>query len=145
TLDPRPDYFNSILWKRFMGTRVLDVARDGTAATDVRAYAHCAAAGAVAAAGQPTGAVALVLINLASKPRRVAIDGVPGQGATTPLLPAPGLDSPKVFANGRLLEPDAEGTPPAIVPVPVSTGAFVLPATSYAFVFLPAAHAAACR
>jgi heparanase 1 len=42
TLRPRPDYFNSLAWKRWMGPRVLDVARSGDNPW-LRLYAHCSA------------------------------------------------------------------------------------------------------
>ena len=54
TLDPRPDYWAALLWKRLMGDRVLN---PGVPPTDeTHAYAMCES--------EAKGAVALVVLNL---------------------------------------------------------------------------------
>jgi heparanase 1 len=61
-LDPAPDYWNSLLWKKLMGKIVLKTSvPDGP--KSARVYAHCAARGA-------PGSVALLLINLSKKNSR---------------------------------------------------------------------------
>jgi len=56
TLRPRPDYWATLLWRRLMGPRVLDVAsRD--ADQPLRVYAHCTA-------DASNGAVTILLMNL---------------------------------------------------------------------------------
>ncbi|HVZ35873.1 MAG TPA: hypothetical protein VG963_25775, partial [Polyangiaceae bacterium] len=53
SLEPRPDYYNSLAWKRWMGSRVLELERaPGNPA--LRLYAHCSAR-------QPDHAVLLAL------------------------------------------------------------------------------------
>ena len=43
TLDPRPDYWNSVLWKRLMGTRVYAVQTNDNASGKLRVYAQATA------------------------------------------------------------------------------------------------------
>jgi heparanase 1 len=132
TLDPRPDYFTSVLWKRLVGTRVLDV--PALAVPTVRAYAHCA----TALAGAPAGAVTVVLVNLADAPTRVAVD-LPGDQAVW-TLDAAALDSATARLNGMDLAVADDGTLPAMPSAPTH-GPLTLPPWSVTFAL--AAHAAA--
>ncbi len=70
TLEPLPDYWASLLWKKLMGRRVLAV--QATGSDRVRAYAHWT---------PNTDAVTLLVINLNHR-RSVQFDapGVPGDG-----------------------------------------------------------------
>jgi len=114
TLEPRPDYWASLLWKRAMGTRVL---RTRSGSRMVRAYAHCAASG-------PPGAVALALVNLdRDAPAAVSVPW-PLAGATGSVVTAPSLDSRTVSIQET---------------VPLR-----LPPRSYALAVFPAAGAPAC-
>ena len=45
TLEPRPDYWNSLLWKRLMGERVYAVEKTGENSEKLRMYAHGSASG----------------------------------------------------------------------------------------------------
>lgn len=56
TLEPRPDYWHSLLWKRLMGRQVYGARAAGPGAGRLRVYAH-------GAAGQP-GAVVVLALNL---------------------------------------------------------------------------------
>src|SRR5262249_34914262 len=57
TLEPRPDWFASVLFKRLMGREVLGVVRTEPGDPFVRVYAHCAK-------GAAPGSIALLAINL---------------------------------------------------------------------------------
>jgi hypothetical protein len=134
SLDPRPDYFASLLWHRLMGTRALAV-KSGS--PTVRAYAHCLAGG-------PPGAVAVVLVNLdEAAPASLSLDGVGGE-ADLYLVTADGLSAPTARLNGQPLVAGADGSLPALDPVALH-GALALPPVSYAFVTFRAAGASACR
>src|SRR5262249_16610775 len=133
SLEPRPDYYTSVLWKRLMGTRVLDVMRPTN--PNVRAYAHCAA-------GDTPGAVAVGLINLTPAPVRVGLDLDGEKDVWT--LDATSLDSPDVRLNGAPLAVNDDGTLPAMAPM-AAQGALTLPMYSVSFVVAAHANAAACR
>lgn len=45
TLEPRPDYWNSLLWRRLMGAQVYDATVDGGGSDRIRVYAHAAPEG----------------------------------------------------------------------------------------------------
>lgn len=117
TLEPRPDYWASVLWKRLMGTRVLDASVSG--GSSVRAYAHCAR-------GRAGEAVALVLNLDASE--TVQLD----QGTEAWVVTAEALASQALKLNGEPIALEA------LEPAP---GAPRLPPRSWAFVRLAAVSA----
>lgn len=136
TLDPRPDYWASVLWRRLMGSRVLDVGR--TDASDlVRVYAHCSY-------GRP-GAVTVLAINLdADHSVRIEVDGLPTANKELYLLTSEGLDSHDIMLNGTILR-DEDGELPALGPELVGDGPAVVPSLGIAFIVYPDADAPACR
>jgi heparanase 1 len=141
TLEPNPDWWASVLWKRLMGSDVL-AAASGDAT--LRARAHCAAAGG----GLPPGAVTVALVNL-SRERDVAIvlDGLGPQEARAYVVTAPDPVGREVRLGGVTLAVDADGAPPALDPVARRFDGdpwWTLPALSYAFLVLPDARAPAC-
>jgi heparanase 1 len=141
TLEPRPDYFATLLWRRLMGTRVL-AATVAKTAPAVRAYAHCAAA---AAPGAKPGAVTVLAINLdASLPRTLALDGVGGGQRQAFVVSADSLQARVAKLNGQPLVAADDGSIPSLAPVAGSGGSLVLPPVSYAFVVFTDAGAAAC-
>ena len=92
TLEPRPDYFASVLWKRLMGTRVLAVQVGGK--KTIRVYAHCAVG----------GGVTVLVINVDSGTAEVTLPvGWSTSGVEAFALTAPTLDSPRVSLNGNEL------------------------------------------
>lgn len=122
TLEPLPDYWASVLWKRLMGPEVLDVTVVG--ADRARAYAH----------RTPNGeGTSLLVINLDPQ-RSLEVEGLPA-GGTLRAISTPDLFGTVVHLNGeplRLVEgavPDLPGvaTPPQWTVNPVS----------YAFVTWP--------
>jgi len=119
TFEPRPDFWASVLWKRFMGTRVLRAGVRGSAR--VRAYAHCAA-------GAPPGAVALALVNLDSSNAANISVPWPMENMTASLVTADSLGSQ--FITDTVLVGQA--------------GPLRLPPLSYALAVFPDANAPAC-
>jgi heparanase 1 len=140
TLVPNPDYWISVLWKRLMGTTVLDAALPEGEAT-IRAYAHCAAASS-------GGGVVFAAINLnASKEKTAVLEGIPGGGIELYVVSADSLDSAVVKLNGAELKINSDGTLPALAPVKVEAAVpFVtLPPRTLAFVRVPHAKIPACE
>jgi len=135
TLDPQPDYWASVLWRRLMGQRVLDVRRDAVDEL-VRTYAHCTE-------GNP-GSVTVLAINLdAEDGVRLEVEGLSGDKDSY-LLTAEALDSAGLQLNGEVLR-DADGTLPDLSPEALGTQPADLPPRSIAFVVYPDADAAACQ
>ena len=135
TLTPHPDYWASVLWRRLMGQRVLDVTR--TEVDDsVRLYAHCSY--------QRAGAVTVLAINLdPDNGVRLEIDGLSGPKELY-LLTASSIESAEVMLNGTVLH-DNEGVLPELSPEPIGNRPVDLPPRSIAFVVFPGANAAACQ
>lgn len=137
-LVPRPDYWAALLWRRLMGTRVLAFESPPERPT-IRAYAHCTRGGA-------RGAVTLLVLNL-SRDQRVRLR-LPRVSARRPaqvyLVTAADGDGTEVNLNGAHLVVDADGNPPAFVPIRHRRGTLTLPPVSYAFVVVKGARAKAC-
>jgi heparanase 1 len=141
SLDPRPDYFASLLWRRLMGARVL--AATVKQPPSLRVYAHCAAANALHARA---GAVVVLAINLdAAQPAVIALDGL-GEGAhDVYAVTADGLQAPTATVNGAPLTVAADGTPPDFAPQSISGNTLLLGPASYAFALFADADADACH
>jgi heparanase 1 len=141
TLEPRPDYWTSVLWRRLVGRRVLDAQVDSNPL--VRVYAHCARGG-------PPGAVVLVVVNL-DRTRAVSLrlDAMTSKdSAAVYELSAPALASSEIRLNGMPLAADQDGALPALAPLVVQRKSSMLrarfgPAT-YGFVVVPGAAPNAC-
>jgi heparanase 1 len=135
TLEPRPDYWTALLWRRLMGTKVLDAtsAESGR----MRAWSHCMR-------GVP-GGVAVAWIHLDRERSGVLeVQGVAGDGALYALT-APELTSPTVDLNGETLALGEQDALPALEGAPMEGNRATVPPTSYGFVVFPQADAAACR
>ena len=131
TLEPRPDYWATLLWKRTMDDVVLDpgAGKDST----VKIYAHCAKSG--------NGAVALLALNTDAGHEQVLTIPVPAQRLT---LTASELTSTRVLLNGVELKADADGSVPAFHPAEEKAGPVRLPPGSVTFLTIPAAHNKNC-
>jgi len=146
TLDPTPDFWASVLHKRLLGARVLDVGFtfSGTAAADERlgVYAHCTAAAADASAG----AVSLLLLNLdLEHPLRVQLGDALRGARTVYQVTATGLEATEVSLNGTALAAAADGSLPQLTGEPRHGEAIDLPPASYAFVVIDAPAFGLCR
>lgn len=137
-LEPRPDYFASVLWKRLMGSTVLglDLGRERT----LRAYAHCAAG--------VEGGVTVVLVN--PDPERGAfaqLEGLSAARARAYRLQA--VDGGRASTlGGRPLAVEDDGALPPMTGVlerlDPSSPELYLPASSYGFFVLEDAEHPAC-
>jgi heparanase 1 len=138
-LEPRPDYFASLLWRRLMGPRALAVTFKRRL---LRAYAHCTATGAPQARA---GAVTMLFINLDAQPVSVALDGTRSDASELYLVSATSLTAPQASLNGVPLTVDGDGKAGPLAAVAGAGDTITLPPRAYAFVLLPSANAAACR
>jgi len=131
TSEPRPDYWAALLWKRTMGTVVLD--SGATGGPSLRVYAECMKG--------HKGGVTLLAMN---------IDPTQEQTLTIPLsadrytLTAPDLASTTVLLNGVTLQPGQDGTLPEIKGQKVKPGALELAPASITFLTMPSARNADC-
>jgi hypothetical protein len=144
---PTPDLFTHILWKRLVGSVVLETSRiDGVATgTDsptwaskgqhVRVYAHCAKA---------APGITLIVVNLLNKAMELKIEGT----NVTPRLEyifTSEVDGELASATSRLngvkltAKNDASHSLPRLVDMgkKMTTGNVLLPAQSYGYVLLP--------
>jgi heparanase len=130
TLMPNADYWAALLWRRLMGTRILDA---GSTQPGLHVYAHCQR-------GVP-GGVTLLAINLEDRQKRITVEGPVDLYALT----APELQSRTVLLNGKALQLDAGDTVPATPSARQASGKVTIAPTSITFVGLPQADNAACR
>ena len=133
TLQPRPSYWAAVLWRRLMGSRVLDAG--ASPAPGVNTYAHCLA-------GKP-GGVAIVAVNTDRAASRDVAIARPAERFT---LTAPGgLQSHDVELNGKALSVGKDGAVPATTGVAAQAGAVSLPAASITWLAFPDAGNARCK
>lgn len=150
TLDPLPDYWNSLLWKRLMGQRVLSVSKanqtESEGASDeteesrkVRLYAHCSKDGG--------GGITMLAINLNHD--RKAIVQIPqfsDQMQQFYAVTTRDVLGQSLTINGKEPKVGNEGIPDRILPVetkPEKAGMELEP-LGYGFLVLPEAGAKAC-
>jgi heparanase 1 len=97
TLDPRPDYWNSLLWKRLMGKQVYSARAEGDGADRVRVYAH-------AAAGGGEGSAAVLILNLDPwRDASVSFPDLAGRACQVYAVTAPDVLGRTVLLNGVAL------------------------------------------
>jgi hypothetical protein len=128
---PRPNYWAALLWKRLMGTGVLE---PGIApSTDFYTYAHCMHGRA--------GGVTLLAINAGAAAATLEV-AMPGERY---MLTADELQARDVRLNGDVLRAAEAGGVPRLAGRPVPKGPLSLPPTSITFVTFPHAGNLACR
>jgi len=132
TLQPRPDYWGALLWRRLMGTKVLDPGP--SASQDLYVFAHCLR-------GKP-GGVALLAIN-ADKANSHELF-LPAKSMRYSLASGD-LQSSTVDLNGVELALTSDGDLPAIDGVSQAKGSVSLAPASITFLAVPSANNAACR
>lgn len=98
TLNPLPDFWASLLWKKLMGTQVLKVS---TSADNpyIRTYAHHTNA----RSDYRQGAVTIVFINLQNKKNSIKLKNVNTVSAVIYQLTAKSLNEKSVLLNGTAL------------------------------------------
>jgi hypothetical protein len=132
TLEPRPNYWSALLWRKLMGTTVLDVG--SSPAPAVHLYAHCLR-------GQP-GGVALLAINT---------DRTASHDLATPIrserytLTARNLLDSSVELNGRELKMGPHDGMPEMRGEPAAEGRVKLAPASITFLAFGNAGNASCR
>jgi heparanase 1 len=132
TLAPRPNYWAAVLWRRMMGTTVLDA---GTPpARGVHLYAHCLR-------NHPGGVAVLALNTDREKP----VDFTIPIKAERYTLTATDLLSATVELNGTELRLGAGDALPRIGGKPEKAGTVTLAPASITFLSFTGANNAACR
>jgi heparanase 1 len=135
SLQPRSDYWASLLWKRSMGSKVLSVTT--TTNHPARYYAHCHP--------NESDSFTLLVINI-DNDESVGIDtsAWSGKSSSRYILTADQLDALEVKINGQVMRTDAEGNF-SLSPVTSTLGDEVVVGTrSIAFIQIHEAGAAAC-
>ena len=129
TFIPNPDYWAALLWRKLVGTQVLDA---GAIRPGLHVYAHCLR-------GTP-GGVTLMALNLEGSPASIAASGP----ADVYALTGPELLGKTVLLNGKALALGADDTLPAIVPAKMDGRRITLAGHSVNFIALPQARNARC-
>jgi len=107
-LTARPDYWNSVLWKQLMGTRVYDAKVGGDPSGKLRAYAQ-------SSAGDDAGSLTILLINLDhQRNAAVLFPGLDVAGSQVYRFTTPDIFGTKVLLNGSELAFNREGSLPEI-------------------------------
>lgn len=132
TYEPRPDYWAALVWRRLMGTTVLDPAT--TQVANLYVYAHCLR-------GKPGGVAVLAINADQSVAQQIAIP----RGARRYTLTAASLTDSKVQLNGTVLELGKDDALPVIEGVAVDAGSVELAPASITFFALPGAGNAVCK
>ena len=127
---PRPNFWAAVLWRRLMGTTVLQPG--ASPSPDLHLYAHCLR-------GVP-GGVALLAINASSLPQTLDIP----KASQRYTLSAQQLDSRSVQLNGRVLELQSDDTLPAMNGAKAPSGKMTLESQSITFLAVPEAGNEAC-
>lgn len=127
---PNADYWAALLWRRLMGTRILDA---GPIQPGLHIYAHCQRG--------VSGGVTLLAINLRGEAGELHLRGPVDLYSLT----ASELQSRTVLLNGTPVALGPNDTVPETVPVRVATGAISLAPTSMSFIALPKAANRSCR
>ena len=129
---PRPNYWGALLWRKLMGSTVLD---SGVAIREgLHAYAHCLR-------GTPGGVALLVINNDRASSQTVALP-VASQRYT---LASPVLQSRQVQLNGKWLALGAGDELPALSGVATAAGNIELAPATITFLAVPGAGHGACR
>jgi len=141
TLEPNPDYWNSLLWRRLMGTVVLSADKDAEDPM-LRTYAHCTRSGAP---GYAPGGVTVLLLNLdGGSAVDVELAAFGEGGFKAFVMTSDSLQGKRVMLNGTWLETTEDGTIPPLAPVD-TTSVVRIPPHAYAFVVAPEAGMTACQ
>ena len=131
TLDPRPNYWAALLWRRLMGPVVLNPGQ--AAENGLYLYSQCMP--------DRRGGVSVLAINASSTARELQS---PLAGARYTLT-AKELNSEEVELNGRVLKAGSDGSLPAIQGTVFGSGTVSLPPASSTFLTFSQAGNQACQ
>lgn len=129
TFQPNASYWGAVLWRRLIGTQVLDA---GANRPGLHLYAHCQRGVA--------GGVTLLALNFENSAKSLRVGG----GAQLYALTNPDLQSKTALLNGKALALTEDDTLPAMDPVRVKGGTVTLAPTSISFITLPRARNRNC-
>ena len=132
TLTPRPNYWGALLWRKLMGSTVLDAGVSREAGLHV--YAHCLrdVAGGVAVLAINTDRRSAHALTLPDVSYRYTLDGLHLQDTTVRL-------------NGETLALNARDELPAVDGVSTAAGLVTFAPATITFLAMPAARNAACQ
>ncbi|MGO8757287.1 MAG: hypothetical protein ACLQG3_04105 [Terracidiphilus sp.] len=131
TFEPRPNYWAALLWRKLMGTTVLDAG--ASPAASLHLYAHCMR--------NHSGGVVLLAINASLTDAQSL--GVP-VNAELYTLTAKELTDPVVQLNGVDLKLAGDDSLPQLKGEAAHAGTLIFAPKSITFVAMPRAHNAAC-
>jgi heparanase 1 len=131
TFEPRPNYWAALLWRKLMGTTVLDPHL--TATTNVYVYAHCLE-------NRP-GGVALLIVNADQQRDYKAILPIASQRYS---LTAKEIQDTTIQLNGKSLGLDSNDALPQLSAEPTSAGRVTFAPTSITFLSFPNAANSNC-
>lgn len=132
TFEPKPNYWGALLWRKLMGTTVLDAGVP--IAQGQHVYAHCLR-------GVP-GGVALLVINNDKEQARTITVPTPSLRYT---LSAPELQGGRVALNRRLLALGLNDTVPIVSGAPTPAGELLFEPASITFLALAHVDNGACH
>jgi heparanase len=132
TLMPRPDYWAAVLWRRLMGTTVLDAGPSSS--PNLHLYAQCLR-------GKPGGVDVLAINVDRTKAAHLRLP----QKSLRYTLTSDDLMSPTVMLNGVMLQASEAGDLPPMNGASQKSGDIELAPISIAFFAIPGAHNNACR
>lgn len=134
TFAPKPSYWGALLWRKLMGTTVLEAGVPIQPGRHV--YAHCLR-------GAP-GGVALLIINN-DRAAAQTLDIPVAAERYTLSAPTDDLQTKNVLLNGEALELGANDALPDLKSVPTPAGSVRFAPATITFLALPEAENAACR
>jgi hypothetical protein len=132
TFAPRPNYWGALLWRRLMGTTVLD--SGVPIQMGLHVYAHCLR--------QVSGGVALLVINNDRNAVRTLVLPKSSERYT---LDAVSLQDGVVRLNGTTLSLDAAGELPRLFGITTAAGPIISAPATITFLAIPGAGSSACR
>jgi heparanase len=127
---PRPNFWAAVLWRRLMGTTVLQPGPSPS--PDLYLYAHCLRG--------MSGGVALLAINASSRPQTIDIS----KASRRYVLSAQQLESQNVRLNGHVLKLQPDDTLPAMDGSNEPSGRVTLDPQTITFLAVPGAENEAC-
>ncbi|XP_061849820.1 heparanase [Colius striatus] len=144
--EPLPDYWLSLLYKKLVGTKVLQVGLVGADERKLRVYLHCTNA---LHPKYREGDVTLFVLNLYNVTQRLQLPNYLSSKHVDQYLLLPhGKDrilSRSIELNSRVLRMVDDKTLPELIEKPLGPGSMLgLPAFSYAFYVIKNAKAIAC-
>ena len=132
TLQPRPKYWGALLWRRLMGSTVLDAGVPLQAGLHV--YAHCQR--------KTPGGVSLLVINTDRAAAHRLMLAIASLRYT---LDAADLNDTEIRLNGSALSLAAGGALPDIKGTPLAAGVTTFDPATITFLTIPTANNSACR